>query len=151
MAQDSQDNRLASLMNERRLDLGLRWDDVAKRAGMSSEGLRALRRDRSEPRELTQRGLERALCWQKGSIRQILDGGEPVPVLPAGPANPDPGEMTPECDFERFLAAKGIEPRLLLEQFRAHRELGHTDACLPPARPESTAKGALEHLVRRRA
>ena len=80
--------RLDSYMNARRLDLGLRWETVAAAAGISETGLRLLRRSPAIPRELTQRGLERALAWERGSVRRVIDGGEPVP-LPGSPGAPD--------------------------------------------------------------
>jgi hypothetical protein len=76
----SQARRLAALMEERRLDLGLRWTDVAAESGMSVEGLRTMRRDGAVPRALNQRGIERALRWEPGSIGRILRGEDPVPV-----------------------------------------------------------------------
>jgi hypothetical protein len=75
-----QARRLAQLMEERRLDLGLRWSDVAAESGMSVEGLRAMRRDGAVPRPLNQRGIERALRWERGSIGRILRGGDPAPA-----------------------------------------------------------------------
>jgi hypothetical protein len=72
------EHRLARLMNERRLDLGLRWEEVAGVIGITEGGLRALRRDGSVPRELTQRGIEKALRWQRGSVLRIIDGGDPA-------------------------------------------------------------------------
>jgi hypothetical protein len=77
-----------------------------------------------------------------GSIVRVLRGGEPV--FADAPDENYADELVPECDYERFLAAKGIEPRLLLERFRAHRAIGHDDACLPPAKPGTVAIGALQ-------
>jgi hypothetical protein len=65
--------RLAQLMDARRLDLRLRWNDVAAASGMSAEGLRAIRRGAAVPRDLNQRGIEEALQWPKGTIAGILD------------------------------------------------------------------------------
>jgi hypothetical protein len=90
-ASASSRNHLGDAMNRRRLDLGLRWEVVAESAGISVTGLRLLRTTGGTPRELTQRGLEKALAWEPGSIRAILDGGDPVPVTgsPGGAAPAD--------------------------------------------------------------
>lgn len=82
-----QAHRLAELMEERRLDLGLRWNDVAAESGMSVEGLRAMRRDGAIPRPLNQRGIEKALQWRRGSIQRILGGEDPVPADAEVPAS----------------------------------------------------------------
>jgi hypothetical protein len=80
--------RLAALMNERRVDLGLRWADVAALGGISAETLRAVRRDPGPLRDLTKAGIENGLQWQRGSVDRILAGGEP--------ASRDPEPQLPE-------------------------------------------------------
>ncbi|CAM3623329.1 hypothetical protein GCM10009799_06170 [Nocardiopsis rhodophaea] len=69
-------------MDERRLELGLRWKDVAVRAGTSEQALRDIRRGRSFPRDLTIRRLEETLGWAPGAIRAVLGGGEPPVAAP---------------------------------------------------------------------
>lgn len=86
--------RLAQHMDERRVDLDLRWADVASAAGVTTETLRQARNGPGEIRPLTKRGIERALGWDRGSVSRVLAGGDPVsvdvkvsdelPVLPAG-------------------------------------------------------------------
>ena len=75
--------RLAALMEERRLDLELTWREVALRAGLSYESLRALRAgDEGDPQPLTMRKADKGLEWMPGSTRRILyDGGDPEDVL----------------------------------------------------------------------
>lgn len=70
--------RLARLMDERRLDLELTWNDVAERAGITREGLRRTRTGTGRIRSLTKRGIERALRWERGSVDTILGGGDPT-------------------------------------------------------------------------
>lgn len=72
--------RLSQLMNKRRLELGMRWDDVATSAGIADVTIRAIRRGDNQPSELTQRRIEDALRWEHGSIEATLAGGEPTPV-----------------------------------------------------------------------
>lgn len=76
-----QHQRLNDLMKVRRLDLGLKnWRDLSNLAGISYETLRALRTG-SNPSEHTERALEDALQWRHGSIRAVLEGGTPSPVV----------------------------------------------------------------------
>lgn len=72
--------KLAQDMEDRRVALGLRWADVANRAGMSTMGLRQVRQGTSEIRALTRRAIEDALEWERGSVTEVLGGGEPKPA-----------------------------------------------------------------------
>lgn len=71
--------RLARLMNTRRADLGMTWREVAERGELTTETLRQVRSGDSDIRELTKRGIERALKWMPGSIDNILGGDEALP------------------------------------------------------------------------
>lgn len=73
-------DRLAQHMEDRRVDLALRWADVAVRADVSTETLRQARQGPGAIRPLTKRGIERALGWEQGSVDRILAGGNPVPI-----------------------------------------------------------------------
>lgn len=64
-------------MDERRLDLGLSWTELADKAGLSDSTLRNIRRGRNAPSALNRRRLEDVLGWRHGSVEAILDGGEP--------------------------------------------------------------------------
>lgn len=79
--------RLAALMEERRLELGLRWKQVADAGDISYEVVRAVRNGSSEIRPLSKRGIEVGLRWAPGSVQRILDGGEPEPL--SGLTRPD--------------------------------------------------------------
>jgi hypothetical protein len=87
-------------MDERRLDLGLRWADVASESGMSIEGLGAMRRTGAVPRALNQRGIEKALRWERGSVKRILRGEDPVPAAAPAPPLFSDGEL---AELEREL------------------------------------------------
>lgn len=91
--------RLARLMDDRRSDLGLTWNEVADKAGVTREGLRRMRTGTGHIRSLTKRGIERALQWASGSVDQILAGGDPGIIREAS------ASATPTDDaLERFLA-----------------------------------------------
>lgn len=85
--------RLGALMEERRLELGLRWQDVAEHGGVSLKALHSARTGNASIRPLTQQAIENGLRWQHGSIQRVIDGGDPVaasiertPVIATGSA-----------------------------------------------------------------
>jgi len=112
-----QAHRLAELMEERRLDLGLRWNDVAAESGMSVEGLRAMRRDGAVPRALNQRGIEKALRWERGSVKRVLRGEDPVPL--AAVAVPDDALAALEAELGVDLSPLDPEVRQIWLAFAA--------------------------------
>lgn len=83
--------RLDQAMEQRRLDLGMRWGDVATAASIAEVTLRAVRRGENQPSALTRRRIEDALRWEHGSIEAILNGDEPT-ALGTGRAGEDRGE-----------------------------------------------------------
>jgi hypothetical protein len=76
-AVEPQRERLNAAMTESRLDLRLRWTEVAKRAGIDSSTLRRIRYGEGAISDLAARGLEDALEWPHGTIAALL-GGEPL-------------------------------------------------------------------------
>jgi hypothetical protein len=97
--------RLAALMDERRRDLRLRWQDVAETAGVSLKTLHSARMGSGDISGLTKAAIENGLRWEHGSVDLILQGGEPVagetPVVPSDDDLPpilrglDPREIEP--------------------------------------------------------
>lgn len=83
---EDQRRRLARLMNARRVDLHLKWETLAKRAGLTYEGLRVVRDGDRPMLDLTKAGIEDGLEWDRGSIDAILNGGEPTISVRATPA-----------------------------------------------------------------
>ena len=80
--------RLAELMEQRRLDLGLLWQGVADAAvaagfKLSLKTLHSVRAGTAGIRPLTQRAIEAGLQWEQGSIGRILTDGDPAPAAPA--------------------------------------------------------------------
>jgi hypothetical protein len=114
--QPEERRRLAALMDERRLELGLRWQEVASAGGISLRALNNARTGDREIRPLTRRGIERGLRWAPGSIERILSGGA---ASAAGGMRRDPG-ATPEDDALSDIMKDG---RLPLEMRQAFAEL----------------------------
>lgn len=77
--------RLAELMEQRRKDLRLRWQDVAERSGLSLKTLHSVRSSDKRVAELTKTGIEDGLRWEHGSIDLVLAGGDPVPLSSDAP------------------------------------------------------------------
>ena|ERR1035438_3703222 len=106
MPDTPQPHRLGILMDERRRELRLRWKDVATLAGITYEGIRAVRIGSGGIRALTEEGIEDALQWEHGSIRSVQDGGDPVPRAPAVTLPPmTPAELRDVLDYLQFKRA----------------------------------------------
>ena len=101
MATGSDWQRLGELVSERRGDLRLTQEEVRAAGGPSTATQRLIEgghQSRYQPRILAD--LEAALGWQRGSVRRILAGGDPVLVpdaltptlLPAAPEPETPAE-----------------------------------------------------------
>jgi transcriptional regulator with XRE-family HTH domain len=72
---------LGERIDKRRAELGLKLREVAGRAGLSIEVLRAIRYGENDPRGTTMAAIDRALRWQAGSTERFLaDGTEPAPL-----------------------------------------------------------------------
>ncbi|MDX3170070.1 helix-turn-helix transcriptional regulator [Streptomyces scabiei] len=108
--------RLDEAMNQRRLELRLKWRDLAEAAGITYEALRAIRRGESRPTEFTARALDAVLRWAPGGVYAILDGGGPSPLQP----------VTGEGQAETPLAAEALSPSEALRRVvrSSARELG---------------------------
>ena len=133
--------RLAELMEARRLDLGLYWQDVvdaAVAAGfrLSLKTLHTVRAGDAGIRPMTQRAIETGLQWEHGSIQRIEDGGDPVDALPAvalpapppvlEPA-PDPGD---DVTGAVVAALFGPKERKIWAHIRRHLEASPVGAAL---------------------
>ncbi|GAA0637935.1 hypothetical protein GCM10010174_69700 [Kutzneria viridogrisea] len=71
--------RLALAMNDRRLELGLYWTDVAKRAGMTAQNLLRIRNGEIGLTPLSKRAIDRAMSWEPGrGVDHVLNAMRPV-------------------------------------------------------------------------
>jgi hypothetical protein len=74
-------------MEQRRLELGLTWEQVAQAGGIGYETIRAARNETSGIRKLTRAAIDRGLRWEQGSVDRVLAGqGDAVPLPDAAPA-----------------------------------------------------------------
>ena len=136
------------------------WNDVARAIGISPESLRAIRKGRNGPKEITARAIDDWLDWAPGSTDAVFEGGEPTPRdAERGPAiyggsrgpvelrvlvNPD----EPEPDFppgglrnqaERIIWAMVNEPwQVRLAQILAGRQV---EASMSETAREAKAAG----------
>lgn len=97
-------------MNPRRLELHLRWNQVATRAGMDVANLRRIRNGEIALTEFAGAGLDRALEWPDGTAWATYHGarleemakalkGPPSPATPELFANP----KSPDYDLRQRL------------------------------------------------
>lgn len=69
--------RLDQAMEDRRNDLDLTWREVAAAAGISTEGIRNIRKGPNGIPDRRRRALERVLQWPRGEVDRLL--GEAAP------------------------------------------------------------------------
>lgn len=64
---------LDQVMNDRRIELRLRWVEVGRRARMSVQNLSLIRKGKIEITDLAAANLEDAFEWPRGRIKAILE------------------------------------------------------------------------------
>jgi transcriptional regulator with XRE-family HTH domain len=75
VAEDVEDReRLSEAMEDRRIELGMSWADVADEAKISIAHLRRIRTGHATLTPLAARKIEKGLRWKAGSVRDILGG-----------------------------------------------------------------------------
>lgn len=110
--------RLADLMDQRRVALRLRWEDVADEAGISTAFLRKIRSGQTAS-PLTLAKLETALGWAPGSISAILGGGVPTEAAPPTHAAPAGSAGRPATAEEAEAAIRELARAVSPERLRA--------------------------------
>lgn len=128
---DNAHDRLEAAMEERRVQLRMSWRDLANKAELSYEGLRAIRRGERNPNPVTRSRLDDALGWQAGSVARVLAGGEPVvevSVSDGGTATDEASESRSkkpvpyERAFEQALGPFDIPSSLRRRQYSVGRQ-----------------------------
>jgi hypothetical protein len=119
--------RLAKLVYERRVHLGLGVEPAAKLAGMSKDTWKKVEAGKAV-RETSYASVERALQWAPHSCLRILEGHEPV-IAETSLAAPDGTiAVIPKEELERHVgdainsAALGVKGDLTAEQILALNE-----------------------------
>ena len=113
--QPEERQELAARMDERRLELGMRWQDVATAGDVSLRAINNARTGDREIRPLTRHGIEKGLRWPPGTIERILSG-TPGAAGAAPEAAAGPGLASPEDDALRQIMD---DERLPVEMRRA--------------------------------
>jgi transcriptional regulator with XRE-family HTH domain len=81
---------LAEVMNERRVELRMKWDEIASEAGITPAYLRKIRTGEVRASDLTTARLEDVLKWQPGTI-DALESGQRPPSATRREATPPAG------------------------------------------------------------
>ncbi|MDQ1247902.1 MAG: hypothetical protein QG597_2274 [Actinomycetota bacterium] len=94
--------QLGAWVRERRRELGLTQEAVAARGPLSPKTVRTVESGKATGlRNPTRVGLERALEWPAGSVREAVEQGrrpEPVADKPKSPSRKAPGDQGPETE-----------------------------------------------------
>lgn len=149
--------KLAGLVRERRKALGLTQPQVAERGDVSVELVRRVETNRSGDLQASKiKGLERALEWEQGSIRAILDGGMPTEIrrtpddLAAAAARTGdhaPATAAPSEAVDRFALAHHV--LALRDTFSAHQAtIGQDAREALAAEMARSARDAEESIIR---
>jgi hypothetical protein len=119
MATDKDWQRLADLVSERRADLGMTQEDVRAAGGPSTATQRLIEgalQSRYQPVILGR--LETALKWERGSVRRILAGRDPVavdsepePVTATASVTPTPMAADTDADAMESAVVTAALPR----------------------------------------
>jgi hypothetical protein len=89
MAQDGDWGRLAEYVLERRIELDLTQAEVQAAGGPSPAVQRQIEGALSQSyQRRVLAALERALRWERGSVRAVLAGGEAIPMPEPEPGDP---------------------------------------------------------------
>ena len=134
--QPEERQRLAALMDDRRLQLGMRWQQVADVGGISLRALNNARSGDREIRPLTRRGIEKGLQWAPGFIERYLSGA---------PADPGGARWDEKPQDEAWRPHPDDYPADLPDDVRL-RHIGRT-----PGMPEADRRELITWIIDRRA
>ncbi len=126
--------RLARLVRERREAVEMTQRDLADAAGLGLSTIQSIERGTGgAPSKATRDGLERGLRWRKGSVAQVLEGGDPIAII------------------DELLRLEGQLPRRVRELVQAEAEFHRLKGSGAPAdavlRAQQTADTARRHVL----
>jgi transcriptional regulator with XRE-family HTH domain len=82
------DSRVREAIETRRVELGMSQDDVARASNISMSTLQRVLRGH-DPLPKTARAIERALGWERGSLRDVSQGASARLAAPSDDHEPD--------------------------------------------------------------
>jgi hypothetical protein len=111
---DPHRERLKIAIEARAIELRLKLNKVAQRAGMSAGNFLRIRAGEVALTPFAIATIEQALEWEPGSIQAILDGGEPTPRsspsdLPPAPPGIDPKEWASWDPLDRQMVLAAVQ------------------------------------------
>ncbi|MGH3095120.1 MAG: helix-turn-helix domain-containing protein [Streptosporangiales bacterium] len=131
-----QHERLDQSIEQRRLELGLDWKDLAASVGIADVTLRNIRRGRNAPSVLNKYRLEDALGWKHGSVDAILDGGDPTDANAVSDSSRDAPRQLSPAEVSRRID----ETIAMLQDLKRVTERDETQS--QPEEPRDRRKGA---------
>jgi transcriptional regulator with XRE-family HTH domain len=100
MSDDIAVTPLGAAMEDARLELGLRWSQVARQVGMTPQNLLRIRKGDIAVTPLAARGIERVFGWPQGRVEALESNATAEP----DPATVDAGTAAVE-EVARVIAA----------------------------------------------
>jgi transcriptional regulator with XRE-family HTH domain len=127
VASDEPDTqRLADRVRARRAELNLTHEDIARNDGPSSPTLTKIENGQGPYSRLTLVKLDGALWWVAGSARDVLAGGDPVPLSPelVGPSPEDVERVMLDLPVEvtRGMSSMDREELITAMKLRAYEK-----------------------------
>jgi hypothetical protein len=98
MSDDVEVTPLGAAMDDARLELGLRWSQVAKGAGMTPQNLLRIRKGEIAVTPLAGRSIELTLNWPRGRVEELEEQRTQLP-------DPAQFDNTPVEEVARAIAA----------------------------------------------
>lgn len=120
------------MMEDRRQELRLTWEQAAAKGSITTETLRQVRTGDRPIRPLTKRAIEEGLDWPPGTVNRILSGDHHVP------SRVEPGLADFVTSLREVLGSRfSAETKL-----RMIEELIEETGCAPQSGEESWPEGA---------
>lgn len=119
-------------MKRRVAELGVQWQDVCRKADVSYEMLRQVRRGERQPSDPAKARIEAALGWKAGSFDAVRTGGTPVGILLRDDLDVVPNPYTDPVE-RAIWTLDGLSEDERREYIAIHRDLSAIPAAKRPA------------------